>query len=44
MEVSCCFGLPVILKEAMRLSRAEIPVEVITVSTRGEILDRKKMQ
>jgi ferredoxin len=43
MEVPCCFGLPVILKEAMRLSHADIPIEVITVSTRGEILDRKMM-
>jgi ferredoxin len=44
MEVPCCFGLPVILKEAMRFSKTDTPMEVITVSTRGEILDRKKMQ
>ncbi len=44
MEVPCCFGLPVILKEAMRTAGTEIPLEVITVSTRGEILERRKMQ
>jgi NAD-dependent dihydropyrimidine dehydrogenase PreA subunit len=43
MEVPCCFGLPVILKEAMRLSKTDIPMEVITASTRGEMLDRKKI-
>lgn len=43
MEVPCCFGLPVILKEAMRLAKTEIPMEVITISTRGEILEKKRM-
>jgi len=44
MEVPSCFSLPVILKEAMRVSKTDIPMEVITISTRGELLDRKNIQ
>jgi Fe-S-cluster-containing hydrogenase component 2 len=43
MEVPCCFGLPVILKEAMRAAETDIPMEVITVSTKGEILEKREM-
>jgi hypothetical protein len=43
MEVPCCSGLPVILKEAMQASGVTIPLEVITVSARGEILEKRKL-
>jgi NAD-dependent dihydropyrimidine dehydrogenase PreA subunit len=43
MEVPCCSGLPMILKEAMQASSVKVPMEVITVSARGEILERRKM-
>jgi len=41
MEVPCCSGLPMIVKRAMEVAGADIPVEEITVSIReGEILER----
>ena len=43
MEVPCCSGLPMILKEAMQTAGVKVPMEVITVSARGEILERRKM-
>ncbi len=42
MEVPCCAGLPMIIKEARQKSGADIPIEEIVVSARGEILDRRK--
>ncbi|MEW6078961.1 MAG: 4Fe-4S binding protein [Thermodesulfobacteriota bacterium] len=42
MEVPCCAGLPVILREAMQASGVTVPMEVITVSARGEIIERRK--
>lgn len=38
MEVPCCQGMPVIVKRAMAAAGKEIPLEVVTVSTRGELL------
>jgi len=38
MEVPCCQKMPVILKKAMELAGKNIPMEQITVSTRGKIL------
>lgn len=43
MEVPCCSGLPMILKEAMQAANVKVPMEVITVSARGEILEKRKM-
>ncbi|MFZ5563368.1 MAG: 4Fe-4S ferredoxin, partial [Thermodesulfobacteriota bacterium] len=43
MEVPCCSGLPMILKEAMQVSGVKVPMEVITVSARGEILEQRKV-
>ncbi|MCM8824347.1 MAG: ferredoxin, partial [Candidatus Omnitrophica bacterium] len=37
MEVPCCFGFVNILKEAIRLSKKEIPFKEITVGIKGEI-------
>jgi ferredoxin len=37
MEVPCCQGLPVIVRKGMSLAGKEIPLEVVTISARGEI-------
>ncbi len=38
MEVPCCAGLPMIIKKALEKSGADIPLEEVVVSARGEIL------
>ncbi len=38
MEVPCCQGLPAIVKKGMDLAGKSIPLEVIILSTRGEVL------
>jgi len=43
MEVPCCQGLPVIIKKAMKLAGKSIPLEQITISTRGEVLERERL-
>jgi NAD-dependent dihydropyrimidine dehydrogenase PreA subunit len=43
MEVPCCQGLPVIVKKGMELAGKSIPLEQITISRRGEILEREQM-
>ena len=40
MEVPCCAGLPGIVKKGLENSGANIPIEEIVISTRGEILER----
>jgi len=40
MEVPCCQGLPVIVRKGMSLAGKEIPLAVVTISARGEILNR----
>jgi Fe-S-cluster-containing hydrogenase component 2 len=40
MEVPCCQGLPVIVKEGMKLAGKNIPIEKIVISAEGEILQR----
>ena len=42
MEVPCCSGLAHIVKEALKASRAAIPVEEVVFSVRGEWLERMK--
>lgn len=42
MEVPCCSGLAHIVKEALKASRAAIPVEEVVFSVRGERLERMK--
>ena len=38
MEVPCCQGMPVIVKKAMAQAGKNIPLKVVTISTRGEML------
>lgn len=38
MEVPCCQGLPAIIRKAMAQSGQEIPLSVVVISLRGEIL------
>lgn len=40
MEVPCCSGLPHILKKAKEISGKGIPLEVVVISNRGEIVKR----
>jgi Fe-S-cluster-containing hydrogenase component 2 len=42
MEVPCCSAMNVIIKKAMDKAKKTIPVEQITISTRGEELARVK--
>jgi NAD-dependent dihydropyrimidine dehydrogenase PreA subunit len=39
MEVPCCQGMPAIVKKALAKSGQEIPLQVVTISTRGERLN-----
>ena len=41
MEVPCCQGLPVIVKRWMAAANVDIPMRHVTVSVRGEILERE---
>lgn len=43
MEVPCCSGLPVIIKNAMEEAKKEIPVELVVISARGEVLKKEKL-
>jgi hypothetical protein len=43
MEVPCCSGLPVIVKEGLARSGRKVPVDVVVVSARGEIISRTKL-
>jgi len=43
MEVPCCSGLPMVVKRALEASGKEIPMEEVVISTRGEILKRRKI-
>lgn len=38
MEVPCCSGLPVMIQRAMAAAKKEIPLEIVVISTRGEVL------
>jgi hypothetical protein len=42
MEVPCCSGLSHIVKEALKASKAAIPVEEVVFSIRGEPLHKMK--
>jgi len=41
MEVPCCSGLPRIVRKGMDLAGKNIPLEVVMISTRGEVIDEK---
>jgi NAD-dependent dihydropyrimidine dehydrogenase PreA subunit len=43
MEVPCCHGLPMIVREAMRIAGKTIPFELVVLSVRGEVLQREAM-
>ncbi len=38
MEVPCCSGLPMIVRKGLALSGRKVPIEVITISARGQIV------
>jgi len=40
MEVPCCQGLPVIVRKGMAQAGKNIPLSVVTISVRGEILNK----
>jgi len=42
MEVPCCSGLPRIVKRGMDIVGRSIPLEVVVISTRGEVIDQKR--
>lgn len=42
MEVPCCSGLPMIVKRALAAAGADIPMDEVVISTRGEILNRQQ--
>ncbi len=42
MEVPCCSGLSTILRKALEKSGRHIPLEEVTISTRGKIIKREK--
>ena len=41
MEVPCCSGLPMILKNGMKAAGKNIPIKELVISTRGKILEQK---
>ncbi|MFC1835632.1 ATP-binding protein [Thermodesulfobacteriota bacterium] len=43
MEVPCCHGLPAIVRKALELSGKSIPLEMVIISVRGEVIKRQKL-
>jgi len=43
MEVPCCSGLPMIVKKGMEQVGVDVPLEQVVISTRGRVLNRKKL-
>jgi ferredoxin len=43
MEVPCCSALPVIVRKGLEKAGRQIPMEEVTLSPRGRILERKKV-
>lgn len=41
MEVPCCSGLPAMVRKGLEAAGAQIPMNRLVVSTRGEILDNR---
>lgn len=41
MEVPCCSGLPSIVKKGMQKAGLEVPSKLVTISTRGKILEER---
>lgn len=43
MEVPCCSGLPMIVKKGMQKAGKSLPMEEVVISTRGQILQHRKV-
>ena len=43
IEVPCCQGLPMSVKKGMDISGKKVPVEVVIISTRGEVLKKERL-
>jgi hypothetical protein len=43
IEVPCCQGLPMIVKKGMDIAGKKVPVEVVIISTRGEVLKKEEL-
>ena len=43
MEVPCCSGLPMIVKKAMKEAKKEIPLELVVISARGEVMKKEQL-
>jgi NAD-dependent dihydropyrimidine dehydrogenase PreA subunit len=43
MEVPCCSSLPVIVRKGLEKAGCQIPMEQVVVSTRGQILDQRRV-
>ncbi len=43
MEVPCCHGLPMIVRQAMKNAGKIIPLELVVISVKGEILQREAL-
>jgi len=43
MEVPCCQGLPYMVAKGMEQAHREIPLELVVISARGEVLERKAL-
>ena len=43
MEVTCCQGLPVIVKKGMEIAGKSIPLEQVIIGTQGNILNRERL-
>ena len=44
MEVPCCFGLMQIVQRALQMAQKDIPVELVKIGLRGDILDKRNVQ
>jgi len=43
MEVPCCSGLPVILQKGMEAAGKKVPMEVVVISSQGEIIEKRNV-
>jgi ferredoxin len=43
MEVPCCSGLPAMVRKGLEMSGCQIPTTQVVVSTRGQILEERKV-
>ncbi len=43
MEVPCCHGLPMMVRQAMKNAGKSVPFELVVISVRGEILQREAL-